>query len=75
LFSGDVEERIKSVSGKEVVGSKEYVKIWYGEKHYNYLSHIRISQSESTVGKDFAKNILKIDTQKRDKVRLECEIL
>ncbi len=75
LFSGDVEERIKSVSGKEVVGSKEYVKIWYGEKHYNYLSHIRISKSESTLGKDFAKNILKIDTQKRDKVRLECEIL
>jgi len=75
LFSGDIEERIKNVSGKKVAGPREYLKITYNEKVYNYISDIRISANENQIGRDFVENILQIHIGDKTHIRLECEIL
>ncbi len=75
LFSWDIEERIRKLSGKEVLGNREYIKIFYNEKHYNYLSYIRISLNESKISEQFVQDVLKIDTENKTQMRLECEIL
>lgn len=75
LFSGDIEQRIRKLSGKEVLWNREYIKITHNEKHHNYLSHIRISINDSRISQEFAENVLKIDTGNKSQIRLECDIL
>jgi len=75
LFSGDIEERIKNVSGKKVAGPREYLKISYKEKVYNYICDIRVSASENQIGREFVENILQVDIGNKTHLRLECEIL
>ncbi len=75
LFSWDIEERIKHLSGKKIVGSREYLKIFHNEKVYNYIAEIRVSKEESFIDKNFVQDILKIDLWDKSKLRLECDIL
>lgn len=75
LFSWDIEERIKHLSGKKVVGAREYLKIHHNEKQHNYIADIRLSQNESHIDRAFVEDVLKIDVSKKNKIRLDCEIL
>ncbi len=75
LFSGDIEEKITSLSWKKVVGSREYLKIFYDDKTLNYIADIHIVNGDSFMSPDFAKDILKMDLGEKTRVRLECEIL
>lgn len=75
LFSGDVEERIKKLSWKEIVGSREYLQLDYEDKIHKYLAQIRISKNESVLSESFARDVLKIDVEKKSKVRINGEIL
>lgn len=75
LFSGDIEEAIKNVSGKKVLGTKEYVKVTVGEKNHTYLSSIRVSQSSNYMDRKFIEDILKISPEETTKLKFQCEVL
>lgn len=75
LFSGDIEERIKSVSGKEVLGAREYLKIFHDEKSYNYIADIRVSLFENFIDRSFVTDILQIDIGDKNTLRFDGEIL
>jgi len=75
LFSWDIEERIKNMSWKEILWSREYLKLSYNEKEYNYLAEIRISVEESQISRSFLEDILKVDIWDKKKIRFEWEIL
>ncbi len=75
LFSWDIEDKIKSLSGKKVAGQREYLKIFYNEKTLSYIADIRISMGDSFISKSFVENILKIEIGDKTRVKLDCEIL
>lgn len=75
LFSWDIEEKIKSLSGKKVVGSREYLKIFHDEKTLNYIADIHISRWDSFISREFVQDILKINIWDKTRIKLECEIL
>lgn len=61
LFWWDIEERIKNLSWKKVLWTKEYITINYNKKSYKYLADIKLSKDNNYIDLDFAQNILKID--------------
>lgn len=75
LFSWDIEEKIKSLSGKKIVGQREYLKIVHNEKILNYIADIHISKGDSFISQSFLEEILKIEIGQKTRVKLECEIL
>lgn len=75
LFSWDIEERIKSMTWKEVLGTREYVTIKKDEKTYKYIANIKVSESQSFIDKGFLEDILKIPAEGVEKIKLRCEIL
>jgi len=75
LFSWDIEEKIQNISGKHVLGIKEYIKIKIDEKTHTYLWSIRVSQSSSYIDRKFVEDVLKISPEETTKLRLDCEIL
>ncbi len=77
LFSGDIEEKIKNISWKKVIWSKEYLNIIYKDKHYKYLTDIKPSNSKSYIDKNFAKNILWLWEKELELwyIRLEISLL
>jgi len=75
LFSWDIEERIKNLSGKKVAGPREYLKIIHNDKNYTYISDIRISNTENLIDRVFAEEILKIEIWDRTKLRFDTELL
>ena len=75
LFSGDVEERIKSMTWKQVLGTREYITITKDEKSYKYIANIKSSQSENYIDRQFLETILKIPHEWMEKIKLKCEIV
>ncbi|MDC0506180.1 hypothetical protein OAN96_01145, partial [Candidatus Gracilibacteria bacterium] len=77
LFSGDIEEKIKNISGKNVLGAREYVSLQYNEKSFKYIAEIQISQSVSYLDTDFAIDVLKLSSEELEsgKVRLKGVLL
>lgn len=75
LFSGDIEDKIKSLSGKKIAGQREYLKIFHDEKVLNYIADIRISTGDSFISSSFVEEILKIEIGEKTRIKLECEIL
>ncbi len=75
LFSGDIEEKIKNISGKKVLGTKEYIKISLDDKTHTYLANVRVSQSSSYISRSFVRDVLKIPENDTTKIKLDCEIL
>jgi alpha-L-glutamate ligase-like protein len=75
LFSWDIEEKIKSLSGKKVAGQREYLKIFHEDKTLNYIADIRLSMGESFISQSFVEDILKIKIWEKTRIKLECEIL
>ena len=75
LFSWDIEEKIKNISWKKVLWTKEYIKITLEEKQHRYLSNIRVAQSTNYIDRNFVKNVLKLSPEETTKIRLKCDIL
>lgn len=75
LFSGDIEEKIKNISGKKILGTREYITIKNEGKTHNYLAQVRVSQAQNLIGRDFVKNVLKVEDEAISKMKLECDIL
>ena len=75
LFWGIISERVESVSGKKVLGLREYLWFTYKDKKYNYIADIRASQTENYIDIDFAQEILWVNPETQKQVRLETELL
>jgi len=77
LFSWDIEEKIRNISWKKVIGSKEYLKIIYNDKDYKYLTDIKPSSSKSYIDKKFAIDVLWISEKdlKQWYIRVEWSLL
>ncbi len=75
LFSWDIEEKIRHITWKKVLGTKEYVRIFLKDKSYKYLANIKVSQSSNYINRSFLENILKVDSHWIKKIKLDCEIL
>ncbi len=77
LFSGDIEEKIKNISGKDVLGAREYITLEYNEKNFKYISEIQISHSASYLDEEFARDVLQLSSEELDhgKIKLKASIL
>lgn len=75
LFWGSISERVESVSGKKLVGLREYLHFTHKDKKYNYIADIRASLSDNFIDSQFANEVLWIDTKHQTQVRLETELL
>lgn len=75
LFSGDIEEKITSLSWKKVLWAREYLTIFHEGKQLNYITDIRVSSNESFINKAFVEDILHIKIGEKTRVKLECELL
>lgn len=53
IFSWDIEEKIKSITWKQILWTKEYINIFNENKDYKYLANIRVSQNSSYINKTF----------------------
>ncbi len=63
LFSWDIEEKIKSISWKKVIWSREYLNIFYNNKEYKYLTEVKPSNTKSYMDKTFAIDVLWISEE------------
>ena len=77
LFSWDIEEKIKSISWKKVLGIKDYLSIEYNDKTYKYLSEIKTSQKANYISEDFLFNVLKVPKESFESwtINLKVKIL
>lgn len=75
LFSGDIEEKIQNISGKKVVGSREYLELFYEGKTYNYIAQIRTSQSSNFIDRNFMKDVLKVEQDEIGKIKIDTCLL
>lgn len=73
LFSWDIEEKIKNISWKKVVWSREYLHFSYNDRGYKYLADIKASNTKSYIDKEFALNILKLDEHEIEKWTIKFE--
>ncbi len=74
LFSWDIEEKIRNLSWKKVLWSKEYISIIHNKKTHTYLTEIRSGRPTSIIDEDFVKNVLKIDKKDIEKSSLFLDI-
>lgn len=77
LFGGDIEEKIKNISGKKVVGNKEYIEVSYNEKVFQSISEIKANKPNSYIHTDYLLHTLKYPEEKikSNIVKLKCSIL
>ena len=64
MFSWEIEEKIKGISWKWVLWSREYIKIYHGEKTLQYIAQIRLWVDHGSISRTFARDILKIADEK-----------
>jgi len=75
LFSWDIEEKIKSITWKKVIGSREYLHFKFNEKEYKYLADIKPSNTKSYIDKNFALDILKLEEDIIEKWTIKFETI
>ncbi len=75
LFSWDIEEKIRNLSWKKVLGSKEYISIIHEEKTHKYLADIRSGRPTSLIDVDFVKNVLKISEKTIEKGSMFLDLI
>ena len=77
LFSWDIEEKIKSISWKKVIWSKEYLNIIFNEKEHRYLTDIKPSNAKSYMDKNFAINVLGVSEKDIENwyIRVDANLL
>lgn len=74
LFSWEIEEKIKNITWRKIIWVKEYITIIYGDKKYKYLSEINIWENSSYIDRDFLKNILKINIENKNEIKLKFDL-
>lgn len=74
LFSGDLEEKIKSISGKKVLGDREYITLLSGEKKHTYLAELKLHSTSNFLDSEFVEHVLKIPTEGKETLRLVVQI-
>lgn len=74
LFSWDIEEKIRNVSGKKVVWAREYITLSLNDKKYKYLAETRSGRNFSILDKDFVENVLKVNTEELVKWRIMLDV-
>ncbi len=77
LFWGDMEEKIKNISWKKVLGNKEYLELFFGEKNYRCITEIKTNKPNSYIHSDYLFNTLKYPSEKikNDTVKLKISLL
>ena len=75
LFSWDIEEKIKNISWKKVLWSREYLHINFEDKEYKYLTEIKPSNTKNYIDRDFVKNVLKACDKELEKGVIKLDIL
>lgn len=77
LFGGDIEEKIKNISWKKVVGNKEYVEVSYGEKSFKVISETKANKPNSYINTAYLVDVLKYPQEKikNQTVKLKCSFL
>jgi len=63
------------MTGKQVLGTREYVTITKDEKNYKYIANIKTSESENYIDREFLETILKTPCEGVEKIKLKCEIV
>jgi len=58
LFSGDLEERVKNITWKNILGMREYVQLERKEKNYKYIADIRAAQENNFIDEEFVRETL-----------------
>ena len=74
LFSGDLEERVKSITWKNVLWIREYVMLERKEKKYKYIAEIRPSVEENYIDEDFVRDTLEFKNV-QEGVRFKATLL
>ncbi len=74
LFSWDIEEKIRNLSGKKVVWAREYITLSLNDKKYKYLAETRSGRNFSILDKDFVENVLKVNTDELKKAKLSLDV-
>ncbi len=74
LFSGDLEERVKNITWKNILGMREYVNLERKEKSYKYIADIRASQTDNYIDEEFVRETLWFENVE-DAVRFKVTIL
>ncbi len=77
LFSWDIEEKIRNLSWKKVLGQREYITLCYWEKKYKYLAEIDTWKTISVIDRKFLENILKVEESKLEdkKIQIKTDVL
>lgn len=77
LFSWDIEEKIRNLSGKKILWQREYIKLYHNWKKYKYLTEIDTWKNISVIDRNFLESILKIEEDKLEdkKIRIKSDIL
>ncbi len=77
LFGWDIEEKIKNISWKKVLGNKEYLELFFGEKNYRCITEIKTNKPNSYIHTDYLLNTLKFPEEKikNDTVKLKVSLL
>lgn len=77
LFGWDIEEKIKNISWKKVVGNKEYIEVNYNEKSFKVIAETKANKPNSYINTAYLLDVLKYppDKIKDEKVKLKCSFL
>ncbi|MCT4617497.1 MAG: DUF1704 domain-containing protein [Candidatus Gracilibacteria bacterium] len=78
LFGSDLGEKIKNITGNILVGPKEFITIFSGEKQFKYTANIQIVQNASLIDREFLLKILKIGEEEGEElknIKLKYKIL
>lgn len=58
LFSGDLEERVKNITGKNILWMREYVNLERKKKNYKYIADICPSKEDNYIDETFVRETL-----------------
>ncbi|MBW7954386.1 DUF1704 domain-containing protein [Candidatus Gracilibacteria bacterium] len=77
LFGGDIEEQIKNISGKKVVGNKEYIEIHYNDNIFKTIGETKSNKPNSYIDFNYLTTTLNYPQEKikNDIVKLKINIL
>jgi len=78
LFGRKVDKDIKSLSGKTVIGNKEYIQLYYHEGPKKFLAKINPNISENYIASDLFKDIKKNHpslTEESETLKLRYQML
>lgn len=76
LFGGDLEEKVKNITWKKILGPKEFLSFVYNEKKFQYISSIQLTKAGSIIDRSFLRDVIKMPEDEIVKsVTFDCELL